>query len=38
VSAHDAAAMLTYPADRDILRQALRLRQARRLSSPLADH
>jgi hypothetical protein len=37
VSAHDAAAMLTYPADRDILRQALRLRQARRLSSLLPD-
>ena len=38
VSAHDAAAMLTYPADRDILRQALRLRQARRLASLLAGH
>ena len=38
VSAHDAATMLTYPADRDILRQALRLRQARRLASLLVDH
>src|SRR5919109_3265506 len=28
VSAHDAVTMLTYPSDRDILRQALRLRQA----------
>ena len=37
VSAQDAAALLTYPADRDILRRALRLRQARRLSSRLPD-
>ena len=37
VSAHDAATMLTYPADRDILRQAFRLRQAHRLSSPPAE-
>jgi hypothetical protein len=37
VSAHDATALLTYPADRDILRQALRLRQARRLSPLLPE-
>jgi diadenosine hexaphosphate hydrolase (ATP-forming) len=37
VSAQDAATMLTYPADRDILRRAFRLRQAHRLSAPPAQ-